>query len=127
MHADLSPEVPYQAHIHGSIRNAGARDATEIARLVSAARVETGALESSFARDDRRHFLVLDVEGALCAVACVLVVPAHARLELLLVDPAIKGVVRHEIEQRMAGVALALCQAFGCLEVDIVPTCSAEG
>jgi hypothetical protein len=76
-------------------------------------------------RADRGHLLVLDLEGSLCATVHVVIdsgiEQARARLQLLIMDAAL-GPAGREVEERMIGVALALCEAYGCADVDLVAT-----
>ena len=103
--------------ILGSIRKAEAGDAPELARLFEAARI--GVMLAQLDRE-HGHLLVLDLDGALRAVEYVAIDDQlrRARLQLLVVDAALDPCVR-EVEDRMRGVALALCEAFGCVYVDV--------
>jgi hypothetical protein len=105
----------------GSIRKFESRDASALTRLLEVAGLDAqtaGQIDS-----DRGHLLVLDVEGALRAVAYVeLDVPrSRARVQLLAVDPGL-GAATREVEDRMIGVALALCDAYACATVDVLTT-----
>jgi N-acetylglutamate synthase-like GNAT family acetyltransferase len=65
----------------------------------------------------RRHTLVLDAgEGKLAAVAVVTLEPPRAHLEILAIADEYRG---HGLEDRMIGVAEALCDAFGCATLDV--------
>jgi hypothetical protein len=98
--------------IRGSIRRAASCDAPELARLFEAARI--GTVLAQLDRE-RGHLLVLDLDGSLRAAEYVEIDDqlGCARLQVLVVDPALDPCVR-EVEDRMRGVALALCEAFGC-------------
>lgn len=69
-------------------------------------------LRSSSTDTGRRYALVLDDDDGGIAAAAVVTMAAHdARLELLAVEP---GYRERGVEERMLGVAEALCDAFGC-------------
>lgn len=104
--------------IGGSIRKAEPRDTAELARLVAATLVDPAVTPLD---DDRGHLLVLDLDGSLRAVAYVVIdaLRSRARLHLLVVDGTL-GASARAVEDRMFGVALALCNAYGCPEVDVV-------
>jgi hypothetical protein len=113
---------PEQPRILGSIRNAEPDDAPELARLLAAVRIDPEALGGDLAPGEQGHLLVLDLDGALCAAACVTLergTRPRARLRLLIVDPALRSAERG-VEARMIGVAIALCEAYGCAELDVV-------
>jgi hypothetical protein len=90
----------------GRIRSASLADTREVSRLVArATAADVGAWL------DHGHVLVLDRhDGTLGAVARVAVRDGYGTLDLLVVDP---GLADRGIEQRMSGVAHALCEAFG--------------
>jgi hypothetical protein len=94
----------------GSIRTAEPRDTASLSRLLGAASVADG---------ERGHLLVLDLDGMIRAAESVVIVDSHARVQLLAVDAALAPSTR-EISDRMLGVALALCEAYGCREVEVV-------
>jgi hypothetical protein len=102
----------------GSIRKADPRDAAELSRLFDLAFLAPGLAPLEV---DGGHWLVLDLDGSLRAAEYVVLdVPrSRAHLQLLVVDNALGPSVR-EVEDRMIGVALALCEAYGCTDVDIV-------
>ena len=67
---------------------------------------------------DHGHLLVLEHGCDLGAAAHVVIDHAHGALDLLVVDPALHGL---GIEDRMTGVAEALCEAYGCASMDVRP------
>ena len=106
----------------GSIRQAEPRDRAELEHLFAAAHVAVPPLDA--ARRQRSHLLVLDAGGAIRAAVHVVIdslQDAHARLQVLVVDPSVAA-FRRVIEDRMVGVATALCEAFGCRDVAIAAT-----
>lgn len=113
-----SPPVasPDRPRILGSVRKVESRDAPELARLCAAARIDPAAVEPAAGGG---HLLVLDLGGSLCAAEYVVIEPPRARLQLLIVDAALAAAGR-EVEDRMIGVALALGEAYGCGDLDIV-------
>lgn len=109
----------------GSVRKAEPHDAIEIARLLTAANLDSDDLEDEISEQlEHSHLLVLDIEGKLGAVVDVaLDQPARrARLQLLIVDAALAHRPGREVEDRMVGVALAFCEAYGCTDVDVLST-----
>jgi N-acetylglutamate synthase-like GNAT family acetyltransferase len=102
------------APVLGSIRTAERGDAAGVSRLLAAANQNTIQTDG-----ERTHLLVLDVDGAVRAVECVIMESSRAVIQLLAVDPAL-GPSRSQIADRMLGVALALCEAYGCLEIEVV-------
>jgi len=65
----------------------------------------------------RRYILVLDGEhGALAAAACVTLDDGRGHLGFLAIAPSYEG---EHLEDRMIGVAEALCSAFGCETLDV--------
>jgi hypothetical protein len=112
-----------------TVRNANLLDTPEIDRLLAAASHHSGA-ESLGTSDvnallDRGHLLVLArSDGGVDAVAHVDVSAGRATLDLLVVDPVLIGT---EIEQRMTGVARALCEAYGCEHVVVTPRRASRG
>lgn len=106
-----SPDSPPKL---GSIRTAECRDAAEVTRLLDSANQHT----VTTANDEHTHLLVLDVDGTVRAVERVVMERARARIQLLAVDPEL-GTSRTEVADRMLGVALALCEAYGCLEIEV--------
>lgn len=46
----------------------------------------------------------------------------RGRLDFLVLDPAVPRASGRAIQDRMTGVAIALCEAYGCAEVDIAAT-----
>jgi hypothetical protein len=98
----------------GSIRTAEHGDAAGVSRLLEVANQNAIRIDG-----DRTHLLVLDVDGAVRAVECVVMESSRAIIQLLAVDPEL-GASRSEIADRMLGVALALCEAYGCVEIEVV-------
>ncbi|HVV82622.1 MAG TPA: hypothetical protein VHE35_06060 [Kofleriaceae bacterium] len=102
----------------GSVRAATPRDARQLERLFHAALLEP---PPAFARRGARsQLLVLDLGGRLHAIASVTIDRelGRARVQLLVVD-APHGATAREIEERMLGVGLALCDAYGCSQVEL--------
>jgi N-acetylglutamate synthase-like GNAT family acetyltransferase len=100
----------------GNIRNARIADASEISRLIGEASSTPGT-RNAIDLYDRGHLLVLDL-GARELGGVVHVDVSDDRraiLDLLVVDPAVSG---SHFEQRMSGVAHALCEAYGCDHLD---------
>jgi hypothetical protein len=65
---------------------------------------------------------VLDIDGAVRAVAHVVIALDHGLrggLQFLVADPALARLFGRAVEDRMTGVAVALCEAYGCTEIDI--------
>lgn len=94
------------------VRNANALDMTELERLIPRSAGET------FTWFGNGHLLVLDLgDGTLGAAVHIDVHDEHATLDLLVVDERLAG---REIEQRMSGVAHALCVAYGCEHVETI-------
>ncbi len=108
----IDPSFP----VLGSIRTAEHRDAPGVSRLLAANQNATWTTTG-----DHTHLLVLDVDGAVRAVERVVMDSARATIQLLAVDPALKTATI-EIADRMLGVALALCEAYGCVEIEVVAT-----
>ena len=112
--------------VSGSIRNAEQRDLAGVARLLEASGIDLRNIET----DPRRslphcHLLVLDIDGTVRAVAYLVTTRARGlrdRLEFLVLDPAVPRASGRAIQDRMTGVANALCEAYGCTAVDIAAT-----
>lgn len=108
----------------GSIRNLELRDLPHVARLLVAHHIDPRTIDTAPRQPfPRHHVLVLDIDGAIRALAYVVI--AHERalrghLQLLIIDPALVASHGRAIEDRLAGVAVALCEAYGCAEIDIV-------
>jgi hypothetical protein len=120
-----SPSIasPDRPRILGSVRKVEAHDAPDLARLCAAARIDPPAVGPDAGRG---HLLVLDVGGSLCAAEYVVIEPPRAHLQLLIVDAALAAAGR-EVEDRMIGVALALCEAYGCGDLDVVASARIAG
>jgi len=115
------PSTPPQtaARLAGNVRNAESRDRDELGRLFARTGVDAHALRAA-ASNPHGHVLVLEVDGALRGAVYVVIDSKgpRARIALLIVDPAAAS-VRNEVEERMIGVAMALCEAYACVEVEI--------
>ena len=107
------------SRLAGTVRNAETRDLAELGRLFKSADFDARALHAQ-AQRSCGHLLVLDVDGSLRAAVYVVIEPAgpRGRLQMLIVD-AVVTTDRKVIEDRMLGVALALCDAYACVEVEI--------
>jgi hypothetical protein len=105
----------------GSIRTAEPRDAAGLARLLHATGVAAALVESR--ERGRTHILVLDIDGALrAAVRVDIDAPnRHARLQLLALDDTLAAAMQ-STAHRMLDVGLALCQAYNCIEITLVPS-----
>jgi hypothetical protein len=101
-----------EAHGFGSVRRARPDDGAAVARLLVGTGI--GSIESG-------HALVLDVDGLVVAAMHVVCDGSRAHVRFLVVDEAIRGMSR-SIEERMLGVATALCEAYGCRDLDICAT-----
>lgn len=104
----------------GAIRTATASDLHALARLFAAAEIDSRSLDTACGQPFG-HLLVFEVGGMVRAVANVVIDPEYglrARLELLVVDPA-TGDARRAIELRLIEVVTALCEAYGCVALDI--------
>lgn len=109
MHAAVTPRIL------GSIRKSQRRDAPELARLFAAAHLDTPCTS------DQDQLLVLDLDGSLRAAAQIVIGAALARLQLLILDPALTPDARREVEERMIGIVHALGEAHGCRELEVAP------
>ena len=102
-----------------TIREATARDVPAIEKLLADERPRDGRPENlSLERvPGRRHLLVLDApDGALAAAALVSIEKKRGHLAMLVVARRFHD---QGIEDRMIGVATALCAAFGADTIDI--------
>ena|ERR1700759_4151921 len=98
-----------------TIRNGTMLDLPELDRLLP--RTAGNALD--WLPDGHGHLLVYDLgNGTLGAAVHVEVHATTATLDLLVVDPALAG---REIEDRLSGVAHALCEAYGCDRIEMLP------
>src|SRR5262249_40729050 len=90
----------------GKIRNASLLDTTELARLLITTPADVAGLLSHrhLPLPDRRH-------GPLGAAVHFDVAHGHATMDMLVVDSELAGC---DVEDRMTGVARALCEAYGC-------------
>jgi hypothetical protein len=73
----------------------------------------------------RCHLLVLDIDGDVRAIAYVAIAldrGLRGRLQLLVLDPILAHTSGRAIQDRMIGVSIALCEAYGCAEIDIATT-----
>jgi N-acetylglutamate synthase-like GNAT family acetyltransferase len=116
----LSASIRRTVSTTSRVRNARLSDAAALARLLERAGVAGSfALREAdvAAHLDRGYLLVLDAGGdTVLAVASIAVGPDLGHLRLLVVDPAFAGL---GVEERMTGVALALCEAQGLRGMDI--------
>lgn len=110
------------AALPGSIRSAEPRDRAQIARLLAGSGIDAQTLAVELDGPSQHgHVLVFDLDGAVRAVAHVQVVTDAAPrgwLQLLVVDPAVAE-IGASIEDRMLAVAAALCEAYGCPELEV--------
>jgi hypothetical protein len=96
--------------IPGNIRNATVVDTAALSRLLTTTPANVNALLS------RGHTLVLDrCDGTLGAAIHLDLVDGRATMDMLVVDPSLAGC---DLEDRMTGVARALCEAYGCDRVE---------
>ena len=123
---DTGLRSPSPLPLSGSIRNAEQRDLAEIARLLEASGIDARGIETAQQRSlPRCHLLVLDLEGAVCAAAYVVIAQGRGlrgRLEFLALHPTLASASGRVIQERMIGVSIALCEAYGCAEIDIAAT-----
>ncbi|HTR55326.1 MAG TPA: hypothetical protein VMJ10_31825 [Kofleriaceae bacterium] len=111
---------PDARHLAGAVRHAEVRDVTALARLYAGVGVNAAALEAA-RHHPFGHVLVFELEGVVCASAYVIIDPSSGpsgRLQIVVVDRALAQ-YREVIEERMIGVAAALCEAYGCKEITI--------
>ena len=95
-----------------TIREATVDDLPALQRLIrSAADPDEDLIASA-----ERHVLVLDTGDELGGLAIVKLEPPHAHLEALVMAPRYCG---RTAERRLLGVARALCEAFGCIDLDV--------
>lgn len=120
---DAHPSSPLPFRLPGSVRNAETRDLADLSRLLSASDVDPRTISTAHRLPfPRCHLLVLDIDGAARAAVYIVITWAHmprGRLQLLVVDPSLARMFRRAVEGRMVGVAVALCEAYGCTEIDI--------
>jgi N-acetylglutamate synthase-like GNAT family acetyltransferase len=99
------------------VRSARRDDRWEIAALIDRAmtmpHADADDLEDLL---EGGHLLVLDVAGEIRGVACVRLERRRGHLGFLVIDPALEG---QGLEERLRGVASALCEARGCPSMDI--------
>ena len=113
--ASSSPVRSLDRSSQGAIRKAEGDDASGLVRLFDATGVAPPTLTGEYG-----HLLVFERARALLAAAYVRLDGPRARLQLLVVDPGV-GAAARAIEDRLFGVVLALCNAYGFDEVDIAP------
>ena len=114
--AQLTSDLEF--NLRGSVRNARPGDAGDVMRLAGTLAPSPGDLASV----RHGHVLVYEVDGCVRAAAQLVIDPGRkAHVRLLVVDEAV-GARARTIEERMFGVAIALCEAYGCTEVDIAAT-----
>jgi hypothetical protein len=117
---------PLPSRLPGSIRNAEIRDLADLSRLLATRDVDPRAIVTAPRLPlPRYHLLVLDVDGAVRAAVHVVISmepELRGRLQLLVVDPGLTRTFGRAVEDRLAGVAVALCEAYGCAEIDIAAT-----
>ncbi|HUJ60675.1 MAG TPA: hypothetical protein VLX92_19370 [Kofleriaceae bacterium] len=106
-------------HLAGAVRHAESRDVGALARLLENVGVDASALEAA-RRHPFGHVLIFELEGVVCAMVYVLIDHTNGvrgHLQLAVVDPKLAE-HREVIEQRLIGVATALCEAYGCSPMD---------
>lgn len=123
---DTDPRSPSPPLLSGSIRYVEPRDLDAVARLLEAGGIDMRRLEAEAHRARARgHLLVLDVSGEVRGVVYIVIARARelrGRLEFLVLDPGLVRTSGRAIQDRMTGVAIALCEAYGCTEIDIATT-----
>jgi N-acetylglutamate synthase-like GNAT family acetyltransferase len=98
----------------GTIRYATAHDVPELTRLISTS--ATHARQDIDAWFDRGQLVVLDLgDDTLGAVIHVDMGCDRAVMDLCVVDPALRET---DAEERISGVAHAICAAYGCDHLD---------
>ena len=93
---------------------------TALARLFSSVGVDAAALEAA-RHHPWGHVLVFELGGEVRASAYVIIDRSNGlsgRLQIVVVDRALSE-YRRAIEERMIGIAAALCEAYGCKEMQI--------
>lgn len=122
LHDSLSSPSAARPRLLGSIRNAMPGDALALVELLDAASLAPDSIRHLDAARD--HLLVLDLDGAVRATALVVIDERDRRasLQLLVVDAALNTSSARTVEARMLGVAVALCEAYGCTELDVIAT-----
>ena len=95
-----------------TIREATVDDLPALQRLIRSA----GHRDEDLIATPARHVLVLDTGRELGGLAIVKLDPPHAHLETLAMAPRYCG---GSAERRLLGVARALCEAFGCSDLDV--------
>ena len=111
------PTMTSLLHHASRVRAARRSDLREIAALID--RVMTMPHANADDLEDLvegGHLLVLDVAGELRGLACVRVERRQGHLGFLVLDPALEG---QGLEDRLRGVAAALCAARGCPAMDV--------
>jgi hypothetical protein len=106
-----SPRVPQTS---GTIRNCHAADVTQLAKLFATIDVDVHLLLAD-ARPPTGHLLALDINGVLVAAMFVELDPehgTHGTVRVMVVDASVAANHAH-LEERMLGVAMALCEAYG--------------
>src|SRR5262245_11017619 len=120
---DTDPRSPSPLSLSGSIRYAEPRDLLAIARMLEASGIDRRTIETDLRRSpDHCHLLVLDVGGDIRGVEQIILTRdrgRRGRLEFLVLDPVLARASGRAIQDRMAGVAIALCEAYGCTEIDV--------
>jgi hypothetical protein len=86
--------------LEGSVRRANAADQSALQRLIGDA-------------PPACHALVFDIAGTVVAAMKVVCDGTLAHVQALVVDPGFEELAQ-PIEERMLGVATALCEAYGC-------------
>lgn len=123
---DAGPRSPSPSPLSGSIRNAAQRDLPAVARLLEASGIDVRSIEPAPNRSPPHcHLLVLDIDGDVRAIAHVVIAldrGLRGRLQFLVLDPTLVRASGPAIQDRMIGVSVALCEAYGCAEIDIAAT-----
>jgi hypothetical protein len=103
----------------GRVRCARCDDAAKLSRLFARTVVPRALPLDSAHWMDRGHLLVLDDGEAILAAALVENCDGRGHLEFLVIDPTVTS---SGVEDRMIGVAAALCEAYEQETMEIAST-----
>lgn len=123
---EFDPRSPSPLPLSGSIRYAEPRDLVDVARLLEASGIDLRSIEAELHGSPARcHLLVLDIGGDVRGVEYVIIARdrgLRGRLQFVVLDPMLARTCGRAVQDRMTGVAIALCEAYGCTEIDIAAT-----
>lgn len=119
---NTDPRSAALSSLSGAIRAAEPRDLADVAWLLRGNGIDTPSIEAEPQRSRHGgHLLVFDLAGAIRGVACVAISLDRRRgkLQALVLDPHLARVHARAIQERLTGVAIALCEAYECTEIDV--------